>query len=96
MKCRKFTPLVFALNVVFSGVAFAGYNNDVEIKSNRTFAKNETIISDKRAVVGAGTTITIAPDAELTLINNNTTNDQASVVETGVTGPYNIKFDSGN
>lgn len=95
MKCGKFTPLVFALNVVFSGVAFAGYNNDVEIKSNQTFTKNETIISDKRAVVGAGTTITIAPDAELTLINNNTTNDQASVVETGVTGPYNIKFDSG-
>ena len=95
MKYGRFTALVLALNLVFDGVAFAGHNNDIEINSDRNFANNETITSDKRTIVGSGVTITIAPDAELRLINNNTTNDQASVVETGLTGASDIAFNGG-
>ncbi|WP_337945175.1 autotransporter outer membrane beta-barrel domain-containing protein [Sutterella wadsworthensis] len=95
MKYGRFTALVLALNLVFDGVAFAGHNNDIEINSDRNFTNNETITSDKRTIIGSGVTITIAPDAELRLINNNTTNDQASVVETGLTGASDIAFNGG-
>lgn len=95
MKYGSFTALVLALNLVFDGVAFAGHNNDIEINSDRNFTNNETITSDKRTIIGSGVTITIAPDAELRLINNNTTNDQASVVETGLTGASDIAFNGG-
>ena len=95
MKYGMFTALVLALNLVFDGVAFAGHNNDIEINSDRNFANTETITSDKRTIIGSGVTITIAPDAELRLVNNNTTNDQASVVETGLTGASDIAFNGG-
>lgn len=95
MKYGRFTALVLALNLVFDGVAFAGHNNDIEINSDRNFTNNETITSDKRTIIGSGVTITIDPDAELRLINNNTTNDQASVVETGLTGASDIAFNGG-
>ena len=95
MKYGMFAALVLALNLVFDGVAFAGHNNDIEINSDRNFANTETITSDKRTIIGSGVTITIAPDAELRLVNNNTTNDQASVVETGLTGASDIAFNGG-
>ena len=72
MKYGRFTALVLALNLVFDGVAFAGHNNDIEIKSDRNFTNNETITSDKRTIIGSGVTITIAPDAESTTIQRMT------------------------